>query len=33
MLSHVFLSDAPDEAKARYYVERTKSLCRMLSGA
>ena len=33
MLSHVFLDDAPDEEKARYYVERTKSLCRLLTGA
>jgi hypothetical protein len=32
MLSHVFLGDAPDRAKARHYVERTKSLCRMLAG-
>jgi aminoglycoside phosphotransferase (APT) family kinase protein len=32
MLSHVFLDDAPDEAKARHYVERTKSLCRLLTG-
>jgi aminoglycoside phosphotransferase (APT) family kinase protein len=32
MLSHVFLDDAPDEAKARHYVERTKSLCRLLAG-
>jgi aminoglycoside phosphotransferase (APT) family kinase protein len=33
MLSHVFLDDAPDEAKARRYIERTKSLCRLLTGA
>ena len=33
MLSHVFLDDAPDEAKARHYVERTKNLCRLLTGA
>jgi aminoglycoside phosphotransferase (APT) family kinase protein len=32
MLSHVFLDDTPDEAKARHYVERTKSLCRLLTG-
>jgi aminoglycoside phosphotransferase (APT) family kinase protein len=32
MLSHVFLDDAPDKAKARHYVERTKSLCRLLTG-
>jgi aminoglycoside phosphotransferase (APT) family kinase protein len=31
MLSHVFLDDAPDEARARHYVERTKSLCRLLT--
>jgi hypothetical protein len=33
MLSHVFLDDAPDEAKARHYAERTKNLCRLLTGA
>jgi aminoglycoside phosphotransferase (APT) family kinase protein len=33
MLSHVFRGDAPDEAKARHYVERTKNLCRLLTGA
>jgi hypothetical protein len=32
MLSHVFLDGAPDQAKARHYVERTKSLCRSLAG-
>jgi aminoglycoside phosphotransferase (APT) family kinase protein len=31
MLSHVFLNDAPDPARARYYIERTKSLCRALA--
>jgi aminoglycoside phosphotransferase (APT) family kinase protein len=31
MLSHVFLSDAPDQAKARHYVERTRLLCRMIA--
>jgi len=32
MLSHVFLDGAPDQAKARHYIERTKSLCGMLAG-
>jgi hypothetical protein len=32
MLSHVFLDGAPDQAKARHYIERTKSLCRGLAG-
>ncbi len=32
MLSHVFLDGAPDQEKARHYVERTKTLCRMLDG-
>ncbi|MGH3212853.1 MAG: phosphotransferase, partial [Trebonia sp.] len=31
MLSHVFLDGAPDRAKARHYIERTKSLCRRLA--
>jgi hypothetical protein len=31
MLSHVFLDGAPDPAKARHYIERTKSLCRRLT--
>ena len=31
MLSHVFLNDAPDPARARHYIERTKSLCRALA--
>ena len=31
MLSHVFLDGAPDQAKARHYIERTKSLCRRLA--
>ena len=31
MLSHVFLDGAPDPAQARYYIERTKSLCRRLT--
>ena len=33
MLSHVFLDGAPDEAKARHYVDRTRHLCAaLLSG-
>jgi aminoglycoside phosphotransferase (APT) family kinase protein len=32
MLSHVFTDDAPDPARARHYVERTRSLCRALAG-
>jgi aminoglycoside phosphotransferase (APT) family kinase protein len=32
MLSHVFLDGAPDQAKARHYIGRTKSLCRRLAG-
>jgi aminoglycoside phosphotransferase (APT) family kinase protein len=32
MLSHVFLDSAPDQAKARHYIERTKTLCRRLAG-
>ena len=33
MLSHVFLDGAPDEAKARHYVDRTRHLCTaLLSG-
>ena len=32
MLSHVFLDGAPDQAKARHYIERTKSLCGTLAG-
>jgi hypothetical protein len=31
MLSHVFLDGAPDQARERHYVERTKSLCRALA--
>jgi Ser/Thr protein kinase RdoA (MazF antagonist) len=31
MLSHVFLDGAPDQAKARHYIERAKSLCRRLA--
>jgi phosphotransferase family enzyme len=31
MLSHVFLDGAADPAKARHYLERTKSLCRRLT--
>ena len=31
MLSHVFLDGAPDQAKARHYIERTKTLCRRLT--
>ena len=30
MLAHVFLQGAPDEGKARHYIQRTKSLCRSL---
>jgi aminoglycoside phosphotransferase (APT) family kinase protein len=30
MLSHVFLNGAPDQAKARHYIERTTDLCRVL---
>jgi aminoglycoside phosphotransferase (APT) family kinase protein len=30
MLSHVFLSGAPDEASARHYIKRTADLCRAL---
>lgn len=30
MLSHVFLSGAPDQAKARFYIDRTTSYCRAL---
>ena len=32
MLSHVFLDGAPDPARARHYLERTRSLCRVLAG-
>ena len=32
MLSHVFSGGAPDEDKARHYIERTRTLCRALSG-
>jgi hypothetical protein len=32
MLSHVFLDGAPDQARARHYIERTRSLCRVLAG-
>ena len=31
MLSHVFLDGAPDQARARHYIERTRSLCRVLA--
>ena len=31
MLSHVFLSDAPDQVRARHYVERTRLLCCMIA--
>jgi aminoglycoside phosphotransferase (APT) family kinase protein len=30
MLSHVFLSGAPDQASARHYIKRTADLCRAL---
>jgi aminoglycoside phosphotransferase (APT) family kinase protein len=30
MLSHVFLNGAPDEAKARFYIDRTTNYCRAL---
>jgi aminoglycoside phosphotransferase (APT) family kinase protein len=30
MLAHVFLQGAPDEGKARHYIQRTESLCRAL---
>jgi aminoglycoside phosphotransferase (APT) family kinase protein len=30
MLSHVFLDGAPDKAKARHYIHRTRSLCAAL---
>ena len=30
MLAHVFLQGAPDEVKARHYIQRTASLCRIL---
>jgi aminoglycoside phosphotransferase (APT) family kinase protein len=33
MLSHVFLNGAPDEAKARCYIQRTADLCRSLRPA
>jgi hypothetical protein len=33
MLSHVFSDGAPDEDKARHYIERTRTFCRALSGA
>jgi aminoglycoside phosphotransferase (APT) family kinase protein len=32
MLAHVFLRGAPDEVKARHYIQRTESLCRSLQG-
>jgi aminoglycoside phosphotransferase (APT) family kinase protein len=31
MLSHVFLDGAPDQARARHYIERTRSLCRVVA--
>lgn len=31
MLSHVFLGRAPDQARARHYIERTRSLCGRLA--
>jgi hypothetical protein len=30
MLSHVFLDGAPDPGKARHYIDRVRSLCRLL---
>jgi aminoglycoside phosphotransferase (APT) family kinase protein len=30
MLSHVFLGGAPDPARARHYIDRTRNLCRAL---
>ena len=33
MLAHVFLRGAPDEVKARHYIQRTSSLCRTLQAA
>ncbi len=30
MLSHVFINGAPNEGKARHYIQRTGSLCRLL---
>ncbi len=32
MLSHVFLDGAPDAAKARHYIDRTRSLCAAVIG-
>jgi hypothetical protein len=32
MLSHVFLNGAPDAARARHYINRTRSLCAALTG-
>lgn len=31
MLSHVFLDGAPDQARARHYIDRTAALCRELA--
>lgn len=31
MLSHVFLDGAPDQARARHYIGRTRELCRLLA--
>lgn len=33
MLSHVFLGDAPDPTKAGHYIDRTRSLCRMINSS
>ena len=30
MLSHVFVNGAPDQARARHYIQRTTDLCRAL---
>jgi len=32
MLSHVFLDGAPDQDKARHYINRTRQLCAALPG-
>jgi aminoglycoside phosphotransferase (APT) family kinase protein len=32
MLSHVFLDGAPDQARARHYIDQTRSLCGRLAG-
>lgn len=30
MLAHVFLHGAPDEVKAKHYIQRTQNLCTTL---